>query len=105
MHFQFAVWYFHTIPFLAWCAFCPERSIGFKWALRCTCVVALTFFVEVSFLLTTQGVVRGPPGSGWFGKQKTWVTDGVPTSKGSALLTFTHVILLGLLSRRQVHMK
>lgn len=96
LHFQFLCWYFHTIPFLAWYALQPEQHRGRPWALRCVAVAALTAAVEVPFLLTTNGIVRGPDG-------RTWETQGVPTRKGSVLLLVAHGLLLGLLARCEVH--
>ncbi|CAK9078933.1 unnamed protein product [Durusdinium trenchii] len=73
MHFQFLVWYFHTVPFLAWFA------LGATSLQRCLGVVALTGLVELSFLITTHGQVRGPDG-------RSWNTKGVPSWQGSLIL-------------------
>lgn len=94
MHFQYISWYFHTVPFLAWYALQPELHQGIRWALRCVAVAALTLAVEVPYLLTTRGEVRGPDG-------RTWTTDGVPTSRGGLLLLVAHAVLLLLLARRR----
>lgn len=96
MHFQFLVWYFHSVPFLAWFAFKPDEYRGLSWACRCVAIVFLTLAIEVPFLLTTHGTVRGPDGS-------SWETTGVPTSKGAALLQGTHAVLLVALAMRRVH--
>eukprot|EP00913_Durusdinium_trenchii_P003294 g3048.t1 len=84
MHFQFLVWYFHTVPFLAWFA------LGATSLQRCLGVVALTGLVELSFLITTHGQVRGPDG-------RSWNTKGVPSWQGSLILQVAHGLLLGLL--------
>merc|ERR1712183_675817 len=92
MHFQFIVWYFHTVPFLAWYGIQPERYKGFSWAWRCAVVCCLTLCVEVPFLVTTSGQVRGPDG-------RQWETIGLPTRAGSYLLLAVHVLLIVLLAR------
>lgn len=97
VHFQFIVWYFHTVPFLAWYAIQPEQCRGLQWVLRCIAVAAVTLAVEVPYLLTTNGTVRGPDG-------RTWETEGVPTRHGAALLVTTHAVLLVLLARRQTQL-
>ena len=91
MHFQFAVWYYATVPFLAWYAIRPDKAGTFvSWLLRCAAVCAVTVAVEVSFLLTQEDVVSGPTG-------KQWTTVGTPTKAGSLLLMLTHFILILLL--------
>lgn len=93
MHFQFLVWYFHMVPLLAWHALKPERCSASVWLLRTAAVAMLTLFVEVPFLLTGSGTVRGPDG-------RQWETDGVPTRLGSQLLFLAHIVLLLLLARQ-----
>lgn len=91
MHFQFAVWYYSTIPFLAWYAVRPYKAQSFiAWISRCAIVCTLTLAVEVSFLLTQEDTVSGPDG-------RSWKTPGTPTPAGSLLLTTTHAVLLLLL--------
>jgi len=96
LHFQYLVWYFHTVPFLAWFAVRPDGHRGFAWALRCAAVAGLVLAVELPYLKTTQGTVRGPDG-------RSWQTPGVPTVPGSLLLQATHALLLVLLACRRVH--
>mmetsp|Transcript_126109 Transcript_126109/g.251830 ORF Transcript_126109/g.251830 Transcript_126109/m.251830 type:complete len:421 (+) Transcript_126109:86-1348(+) len=96
MHFQFLVWYFHSVPFLAWFALKPDEYRGLSWACRCVAIVILTLAIEVPFLLTTNGTVRGPDG-------RSWETAGVPTSNGSVLLQGTHAVLLVALAMQRVH--
>ncbi|CAJ1367400.1 unnamed protein product [Effrenium voratum] len=85
MHFQFVVWYFHTVPFLG--AWALRR---FSPLLRCLATALLTAMVELPFLLTSSGHVRGPDG-------RFWRTQGVPTAYGSLLLQLAHGLLLALL--------
>merc|ERR1711963_1348075 len=87
LHFQYAVWYFHTLPFLAWFAVRPDAHQGLGWALRCGFVAALVLAVELAYLRTTHGQVEGPDG-------RTWQTTGVPTRSGSLLLQAAHWVLL-----------
>ena len=61
------------VPFLAWFA------LGATSLQRCLGVVALTGLVELSFLITTHGQVRGPDG-------RSWNTKGVPSWQGSLIL-------------------
>lgn len=98
LHFQYIVWYFHTVPFLAWFAIKPDRHRGCAWAARCVAVVSLTVAVEIPYLLTTRGVVHGPDG-------RSWETEGVPTQKGSCMLQGAHGVLLALVACRWVHQK
>lgn len=46
--------------------------------------------MELPFLLTSSGHVRGPDG-------RFWRTQGVPTAYGSLLLQLAHGLLLALL--------
>uniref|UniRef100_A0A7S1W7U4 dolichyl-P-Man:Man5GlcNAc2-PP-dolichol alpha-1,3-mannosyltransferase n=1 Tax=Alexandrium catenella TaxID=2925 RepID=A0A7S1W7U4_ALECA len=96
LHFQYLVWYFHTVPFLAWFAIQPDEHRGLAWALRCAAVAGLVLAVEVPYLKTARGVVRGPDG-------RSWETSGVPTAAGSVLLQVAHCLLLVLLACRRVH--
>merc|ERR1712085_36386 len=91
VHFQFISWYLPTLPFLAWYAIRPEKSRGLAWAVRCAVVVLLVLAVEIPYILTTRGVVRGPDGS-------SWETEGVPTRKGGILFFAAHFVLLALLA-------
>jgi len=93
MHFQYLVWYYHTLPFLAW-RFVSFDHAGSRWLsklFRMMVVVGLTLTVEACFLSTTTGKVMGPDG-------REWDTVGVPTIGGSALLTAVHVTLLVLMA-------
>lgn len=91
MHFQFAVWYSNTIPFLAWYSINPKQSQSFfVWLLRCSLVCLLTLLVELSFLFTQTDIVYGPNGN-------KWISEGTPTKLGSIVLTTTHIALLVLL--------
>lgn len=97
LHFQYLVWYFHSVPFLAWYALQPERhGPGFFWALSCVAVLGLTLAVELPYLITGHGQVRGPDG-------RSWNTAGVPKPIGSIVLQVAHCLLLGLLVRRAVN--
>ncbi|CAE8617881.1 unnamed protein product [Polarella glacialis] len=93
VHFQFLVWYFHSIPFLAWYALQPDRHRGWPWVLRCILVVAITLGVELPYLITGHGLVRGPDG-------RQWESPGVPKASGSLLLQAVHWLLLLLLALR-----
>ncbi len=94
MHFQFLVWYAHSLPLLCWWALDVEgAATAWAWAARAAATAALCLSVEVSFLLTTTGVARGPDGS-------EWNTVGVPTTAGSMLLTAAHAGVLTLLAFR-----
>ncbi|CAE7574839.1 ALG3 [Symbiodinium natans] len=85
MHFQYLVWYFHTIPYLAYCCFGSGRLH------HAAATAIITLLVEVPFIVTTHGEVRGPDG-------RRWTSPGLPTSLGSILLQATHWFLLfGLL--------
>ncbi|CAE7751781.1 l(2)not [Symbiodinium sp. CCMP2592] len=81
MHFQYLVWYFHTIPFLAYASFGSGRLH------QAAAVTLITLLVEIPFLLTEHGEVRGPDG-------RRWTTAGLPTRLGSVLLQATHWLLL-----------
>jgi len=96
LHFQYLVWYFHMVPFLAWFVVQPDAHRGLAWALRCAAVAGIVLAVEVPYLKTTRGLVRGPDG-------RSWETSGVPTVPGSLLLQGVHVLLLALLACRPVH--
>lgn len=90
MHFQYLVWYFHTIPFLAYASFGSGRLH------QAVAVTLITLLVEIPFLLTEHGEVRGPDG-------RRWTTAGLPTRLGSVLLQATHWLLLLRLSRSSRH--
>jgi len=94
MHFQFIVWYFHMVPFLAWYVVRPDRQRGFTWVFSCCLVSFLSLSVEIPFLITGRGQVKGPDG-------REWETDGVPTTKGSLCLQMAHAVLLILLASRK----